>query len=258
MSTHNRPLVAIADVHGHSELFDRLVSRLDRDYGRDYDLVTLGDYVDNGPDVRGLLDRLVSLSHERPDRFFPIMGNHDLACLRAVGWEDGAPDPYWFARWSDRYWSDEGTPQRSYGAASLSEFVSAFPRAHRVWLQALPWFVERAGHVFVHAGLEAGPVAPQLKMLERRELLGEGHTQPQLREKKLATMSDPSWGCVVVSGHTKTPGSAKSFGRHFATPCRVTLNSNVDHGKSLWAVELHSRRAIGVAPNGSFEEGALT
>ena len=63
-----RPTVAVADLHGHLQHFKRLLDRLDAELG-DYDLVTLGDYVDNGPDVPGLLDFLIALKAERGDRW---------------------------------------------------------------------------------------------------------------------------------------------------------------------------------------------
>jgi len=41
----------------------------------------LGDDVDNGPSIPALLDRLIALQGECPERFVPILGNHDLALL---------------------------------------------------------------------------------------------------------------------------------------------------------------------------------
>jgi hypothetical protein len=42
------PLVAIGDLHGHLDLFERLLERIDLEVP-DAQIVTLGDYVDNGP-----------------------------------------------------------------------------------------------------------------------------------------------------------------------------------------------------------------
>ena len=52
--THNRGF--IADLHGHFNLFERLLARFDAQLpGAGF--VTLGDYVDNGPDIPALLER---------------------------------------------------------------------------------------------------------------------------------------------------------------------------------------------------------
>ena len=67
----------------------------------------------------------------------------------------------------------------------------------------------------------------------------------QLRDKSLAIVSDPAWGAVVVSGHTKQP-SAKLTGHahapHFVTPHRLTLSAEVDGSGKLYAVVLPERR----------------
>ena len=93
--------VAVADLHGHPAALDALIAWCDAHLGPEYRLATLGDYCDNGPDVPGLLDRLVRLSDERGDRFVPILGNHDLACLRAMA------DEGWYEQWSRLYWNAE-------------------------------------------------------------------------------------------------------------------------------------------------------
>jgi hypothetical protein len=236
--------VAVADLHGHRHLFDALLARLDAHYGDDYTLVTLGDYVDNGREIPALLDRLVTLKAERGPRFVPIMGNHDLACLRAIGWEGGPPDEAWEVKWL-RDFGGTSTAE-AYGVTSARALATAMPAAHRAFLQALPWYHAADGHVFVHSGLRAEPVVPQLAELARRELLPHGHTQPQLRDRALATVSWSDWGHVVVTAHTHEPGDP-----HFVTDHRVSLSSDADHNGHLWAVVLPQRRFLRVDPSGT-------
>jgi serine/threonine protein phosphatase 1 len=54
-------IYAIGDVHGRSDLLDRVFSRIDADLAANPVLrpihVLLGDYVDRGPDSSGVLDR---------------------------------------------------------------------------------------------------------------------------------------------------------------------------------------------------------
>jgi hypothetical protein len=245
------PIVAIADLHGHRDLFLSLVNHFDRLLGADYQLVTLGDYVDNGPQVPALLDALIALKAGRPDRFFPILGNHDLACLRALGWCDDPPDDAWYARWSARFMDAGGETPWQYGAHSAMQLREKMPKPHRRFLQALPWFHESGGHVFVHAGLEAGrSTAEQLAELRRQELLPDFKTQPHLREKALSTVNDPDWGAVVVSGHTKRPSNRVPLNAnapHFSASHRITLSSEVDDTGVLYAVLLPERRTFQVS-----------
>ncbi len=51
--------IAIGDVHGCSRALGRLLDAIDPRC--DDTIVALGDYVDRGPDTRGVLERLVEL-----------------------------------------------------------------------------------------------------------------------------------------------------------------------------------------------------
>jgi 3',5'-cyclic AMP phosphodiesterase CpdA len=248
----SKTIVAVADLHGHRMLLDALVVELDRDLGGDYTLVPLGDYVDNGPQIPALLDRLIDLRAERGERFAPVLGNHDLACLLAMGWDGGPPNRAWCQNWASRYWNSGGETSRAYGAESAEALARKMPPAHRAFLQSLPWYLEADGYVFVHAGLRPGPVAPQLEELARRQPLPGTHLHDQLRDKALAVVSDPSWGRVVVSGHTHRPRGGRP---HFVTPHRITLSSEADHTATLWAVALPDRCFYRVDRTGAVTRG---
>ena len=74
--------LAIGDVHGSALALDALLAVVaptaaDR-------LVFLGDYVDRGPDTRGVLDRLIRIRREFPHAVF-LRGNHELMMTRARG-----------------------------------------------------------------------------------------------------------------------------------------------------------------------------
>jgi hypothetical protein len=248
------PIVAVADLHGHASLFRALLARLDADLEDRYRLVTLGDYVDNGPEIPELLDALIDLAASRADRFVPIIGNHDLACLLSMGWEGGPPNEEWYARWSSRYWNAGLGTATAYGAHSGATLAQRMPAHHRQFLQGLPWFAELDGHFFVHAGLRTGPVAAQRDELAARSPLRPTFMHDPLREKALATVEDPSWGCVVVSGHTKRPAkyarTEAMHAPHFITEHRITLSAEVDATGHLFAIALLARVIYKVAPTG--------
>lgn len=249
--------VAIADLHGHLAHFEALLDFLDRELGEAYHLCTLGDYVDNGPDIPALLDRLVALSRERGERFAPILGNHDLALLRTLGWPGRAPDPRWMGNWSRRYWdAGLGTPasyarHRGVDPPRTAEaFAEIFPEAHRDWLLSLPWVVDTGAYLFVHAGMQPGPLAAQCEALYQRVLPDHpDHLPPPLRDKALSRVADTTWERVVVSAHNKHLG-----GPRFEGPQRICLSAEVDATRHLHAVILPERRYVAVGPDLEVQE----
>ncbi len=69
--------IAIGDIHGCSRALEALLAAIGP---RPEDvIVTLGDYVNRGPDSRGVLDRLIAL--EGQCTLVPILGNHDQTLL---------------------------------------------------------------------------------------------------------------------------------------------------------------------------------
>src|SRR3954471_24414424 len=73
-------LYIIGDIHGRADLLDEMVGKI-RDDMASHDAIdcltiTLGDYVDRGPDSRGVLDRLAR--NPFPTTFVALKGNHEL------------------------------------------------------------------------------------------------------------------------------------------------------------------------------------
>lgn len=240
----DRPILFLADLHGHGDLFSAAIAEGRRRAGReDLLVVAAGDFCDNGPSTPELVDRCLEFAEAHPGSFLPVLGNHDLACLLTLGLvpasQEASPEEAraaWWERWKSRYPNGKRywTPSQ-YGAESLSEFEERLPEAHRAFFAGLPWYRELNGYLFVHAGLEARPVRPQLESLARRSVshLQLGFQPPQIREKSLATINHPEWGAVVVSGHTKLPD-----GKDFLASHRLTLHSASCRGEGLRAALL--------------------
>lgn len=246
------PVLAIADLHGNLGLFERALEEGKRRAGRDdLTVVTLGDYCDNGLEIRDLIERLSTFGAEHPGKFLPILGNHDLACLLALGRQDAASgDEAWWERWNRRYTNGhEVRTATQYGAKTLVEFREKFEPSHWRFLADLPWARRVGDYVFVHAGLEKGPIEPQLAELEGRDLSAYGALQqpPAVRDKKRARVFDPTWSAVVVSGHTKHADK-----KDFVAPNRICLHSATCELQPLHAVLLPARAHLGANPTGDF------
>ncbi len=132
-------ILAIGDIHGCATALDALLQYIDLHL--DDTLVTLGDYVDRGPDVRRVLDRLIALSQTHP--LVALRGNHELMMLDARFDASAASD-----------WLSYGgnTTLDSYGADASQEGLAAVPAAHWDFIEKqCVAFWEAETHFFVHA-----------------------------------------------------------------------------------------------------------
>jgi len=87
----------------------------------------------------------------RPPGGSAIMGNHDLAVVRAARLDGGPPSPYWIESYRNRYdchatfESYLGRAAMTWGDAWLKDLDAlreAMPSEHKVFLASLPWVVE--------------------------------------------------------------------------------------------------------------------
>jgi serine/threonine protein phosphatase 1 len=174
------PIVAVGDLHGQRDELERLVARLEAlpEWPR-CALVFLGDFVDRGPDVRGTVELVLELL-QRPPGGSAVMGNHDLALVRAARLDDGPASPYWVNRYRACYDCRQtfesylGRPPALQGPGwedDLRAIREAMPEDHRRLLGSLPWAVEAPGHLFLHNGLSGelrAPVDVQVEGLRAR------------------------------------------------------------------------------------------
>src|SRR5262245_18138820 len=68
--------IVVGDVHGDLGALDHLLPRLPALDARDT-MVFLGDYVDRGPDSRGVIERVQSLAARGPMKVVTLRGNHE-------------------------------------------------------------------------------------------------------------------------------------------------------------------------------------
>ena len=73
---------AIGDSHGCLPQLQNLVEQCERLAGENRNrFVFLGDYIDRGPDSRGVLDYLIDLQKWSPDEIICLLGNHEAMLL---------------------------------------------------------------------------------------------------------------------------------------------------------------------------------
>jgi serine/threonine protein phosphatase 1 len=127
---------AIGDIHGGSRTFRVLLDRFNLRPGDE--LYLLGDYIDRGPDSKGVLDTILHLM-DGGYSVHPVQGNHEDMLLQTVT----GTDDYWMEGWGRE-------TLKSFGVASTGEI----PSRYLTLLEQMPYLWTDEQFVFVHAGLD--------------------------------------------------------------------------------------------------------
>lgn len=188
-------LYAIGDVHGCLDALEAMVGLIAEDLDRhpapDWRMVLLGDYVDRGPDSRGVLGWVMARVAE--GRTTAVLGNHDAMFLEAMERPDGPTLETWLAIGGVPTIASYGVapreiPTRPGGVQAV--LAAAVPGAHRAFLAGLPLWHRAGDFFFVHAGID--PARP-LDAQDPDDLIW-------IRRPFLD--SDAEHAAVVVHGHT--------------------------------------------------------
>lgn len=227
VAPQGRRIFAIGDIHGRRDLLEDLLNLI-RSYratsSADDVFVFLGDYIDRGPDSKGVVDVLLALPPEGTNIF--LRGNHDQSLLDFLG------DPAFY-----RAWRSFGAAETllSYGvrpprfdddkafAAARDELDEKLPAAHRAFFESLKLMHEEGDYVFVHAGIRPG-----LALHRQRE-------EDILWIRDDFLMSDRLGDKVVVHGHTPSD-------RPIRRPNRLGLDTGAHATGCLTAAVLEGDR----------------
>jgi len=147
-------IIAIGDIHGCLAALRAVLDAVQP--GRDDTIVTLGDYVDRGPDSRGVLETLMALAKQT--KLVPLLGNHDEMMLEVCRGRNFLP-AYWL------HFGGDAT-LASYGASEPADVLPA----HVEFLARCGVVFETERFIFVHASYR--PEVP-IDQLTRRVLLWE-------------------------------------------------------------------------------------
>ena len=136
----------IPDVHGHLATLKSMVE--DRiALTKDDSLYFLGDYIDRGPDSKGVIDYIINLQESGYDVNY-IRGNHEDYCIRA--WEDDQKR-FLFRSPIEKDWRKNG------GNRTLESFGAKRPRDiskfYIDWMKGAKYFIELEDYILVHAGM---------------------------------------------------------------------------------------------------------
>ena len=224
-------LIAIGDIHGHLDQLERLLEIVQPTAADQ--LVFLGDYIDRGPDSKGVVDCLIQFADFFPQTVF-LRGNHEQVALDALAacvlgcLPDYQPlaelDPIYQMHFQHRrpldIWiRNEAEPTlASYGITLPVENkdLVTIPQAHIDFLAQTKLWHRENGFLFVHAGAREGrPLDQQINTL--------------LRDR----YCDPGTHETHVVGHQVTPDDQPYF-----EDGRYSLDTGAGNGQLLTACDV--------------------
>ncbi|OIQ41606.1 MAG: serine/threonine protein phosphatase [Roseobacter sp. MedPE-SWde] len=238
-----QPIYAIGDIHGQLEMLEQALARIEADGGPEARVVFLGDYVDRGPESRGVIE-LLSKGLAAGRNWVCLLGNHDR--MFSMFMEDYPRND---ARLLVGYhWLHERIggveTLQSYGVEVAegarihevhAEARKAVPEDHCGFLNDLPDYHQEGELLFVHAGIRPGVALEDQsqddKIWIRQEFLNDQRAHPWL----------------VVHGHTQIPApehrgnrinldSGAGFGRD--------LTAAVFEGRACWTLTAEGRKPL--------------
>ncbi len=214
-------ILAISDIHGELELFNELLEKVNYNPSRDQ-LILLGDYIDRGPDSKGVLNRVMEL---KDNGAIVLRGNHDEMMVNSVDGVLGAKE-----RW-----------ERNKGLATLQGYDSTLnimtnPRTkefttHVNFIRSLDYYYETDNYIFVHAGVEPGvsmTSADTHKLVWIREEFYEKYTGAK----------------TIIFGHTPTHllWGERKLDVFFGENNIIGIDGGAAYGGQLNCLELPSKK----------------
>ncbi len=212
-------LYAVGDVHGMKAQLVELIAQLE--LKAEDRLVFIGDYLDRGPDPKGVVDYLIELSGRHRCTF--LMGNHEAMFLSFLGW-DG---PSYFG--AEAFLHNGGdTTLQSYDYFDAGDAFE-LPKEHEEFYRGLKlWHID-GEYLFVHAGL----TRQSLQLSDVEYALSREKPRDLLWQRSTIDLPH-SLGVTIVFGHTPMPDLSVRWN----LPYSIGIDTGAVYGGTLTALRL--------------------
>lgn len=225
----------IPDIHGCAKTLKALVEQLQP--SKEDLLIFLGDYIDRGPDARGVVDYLMQLQ-AGGQQMIPLRGNHEEYLLLALEKDKELRKTFIFRRKHnhlfDKWMRHGGTDtMENFGISNLNEM----PQKYIDWFEQLQFYTEQENYLIVHAGLN----------FERRDPLEDQHAM--LWSRSFVPHPEKIGGRIIIHGHVPVSLSfiqsqiADKTTKYIPLDNGCYLNGNEGMG-NLVALELGAKELV--------------
>lgn len=186
----------VGDIHGQLKCLKRLVNQFEDSVQRyessQEQMVFLGDYVDRGLEVRGVLDYLIELRSRRNCVF--LRGNHEQVLLEFLGDPDAGKE--WIRIGGLETLASYGVGIDFRRRASIDwlqvhdQFGSSFPEEHKEFLESTEFCHSAGDFFFAHAGIDPTRSFSDQSTRDLLSVRGKFLDNKDVREK------------IVIHGHS--------------------------------------------------------
>ena len=206
MSSNGKTYV-IGDIHGCLDMLKRLIDKIQWDPSKD-ELIFVGDYIDRGPDPKGVVDYIVSLMAES-SKIQCLIGNHEVIFLDYIKGKDR------------RLFLMNGgmNTLESYAFHLVDTENDLLPPSHKEFFASLKYTLELENYYVVHAGFR-----PEVPLDEQ-----DPDDLVWIRDPFIYSTYD--FGKKVIFGHTP-------FYEPLVMDNKVGLDTGAVYGNRLTCLEL--------------------
>ena len=211
-------MFAVGDIHGCAAELQLLLKYFGEQLSLTEDdvVIFIGDYIDRGPDSKGVVDQLIEFQQNFPQTIF-LRGNHEDMMLDYLGF-DGRMGASYLLNGGDKFVQSYDLP----GEASPQDILKALPTQHISFFLNLERYVTVGDYVFAHAGLNP------LRDLEQQlddDLFW-------IRDEFIANIHQ--FDKTVVFGHTPYQDIM------FHLPYKIGIDTGCVYGNMLTCIEVLS------------------
>ncbi|WP_163099493.1 metallophosphoesterase family protein [Peribacillus alkalitolerans] len=229
--------LVISDIHGELDKFEQLLEKVIYNPEQDQ-LILLGDYIDRGPDSKGVIEKVISLK-EAGARV--LKGNHEDMMIKALTTDE---ERVW-NRWVKLNGGNQTLCSYGYSENDFSTNEEAFQKPllhsetlerHLEFIQGLEHFIETDDYILVHGGVD-----PTIPVAET-----EPHTLMWIRGEFHNGYTGEK---TVIFGHTETNTLHEdntNCGVYFGNNRIIGIDGGAVYGGQLNCLELPSHKVFSV------------
>ncbi|BDD03989.1 metallophosphoesterase family protein [Aureibacter tunicatorum] len=220
------PIYAIGDIHGSLRALKTIFKQ--GIIQTDDKVVFLGDYIDRGPDSKGVIDWLIN--NQKNHDFEFILGNHEIMMKAAK------MSPVRLKEWL--HFGGANTLE-SYHINNTENWMDIISPSHWDFIDSCLDYLEIKDFIFIHAGLEAGK---NLNEQNKHHLFWKKYENPKAYNSTK----------TVICGHTSRKNGEIADFKH-----TICIDTYAHGGMWLTCLNVETGEFIKANNKGKIRKGTL-